>query len=153
MFKRLFVPTDGSKMSADNTDRAIRFAVEAGATITFFNVKPEFPMALYGEGALIDPTTPQQFADLAEQQSKSILSACVEKANAVGVNCDSRSATSGSIYHAIVAAADEANADLIFMASHGRRGLSSLLLGSETHKVLTHSTIPVLVFREPRSPK
>ena len=148
MFKHLFVPTDGSKMSADTTDRAINFAHETGASITFFNVKPEFPIALYGEGALIDPTTPQQFSDLAEQQSTNILAACVEKAKSAGVACDSRSTTSVSIYHAIVAAADEANADLIFMASHGRRGLSSLLLGSETHKVLTHSKIPVLVFRQ-----
>jgi nucleotide-binding universal stress UspA family protein len=149
MFKHLFVPTDGSKMSADTVDRAITFARESGAAITFFNVKPEFPVALYGEGALVDPTTPQQFAELAEQQSQSILSACLDKAKAAGITCDSLSQTSGSIHSAIVAAANEAKVDLIFMASHGRRGLSSLLLGSETHKVLTHSTIPVLVFRQP----
>jgi nucleotide-binding universal stress UspA family protein len=149
MFKHLFVPTDGSKMSSDAVDRAITFAREASAIITFFYVKPEFPIALYGEGALVDPSTPQQFTELAEQQANSLLSACVVKAKAADVSCDTRSQTHNSIHSAIVAGAKEANADLIFMASHGRRGLSSLLLGSETYRVLAHSTIPVLVYRQP----
>ncbi|MFY9328886.1 MAG: universal stress protein [Georgfuchsia sp.] len=150
MFKHILVPTDGSTMSTETADRAISFAREAGAKLTFFHVKPDFPIALYGEGALIDPTSPQQFAELADQQAKSILAECTDKARIAGVVCDTLSQTSGSIHGAIVAAANEVKADLIFMASHGRRGLSSLLLGSETHKVLTHSTIPVLVFRQPR---
>lgn len=150
MFKHLLVPTDGSPMSVDTCDRAVSFAQETGAAITFFHVKPDFPIAMYGEGALVDPTTPEQFAALAEEQSNIVLGACESKAKAAGVSCDSRSQTNSSVYNAIIAAANEAGADLIFMASHGRRGLSSLLLGSETQKVLTHSTIPVLVFRQPR---
>ncbi len=148
MFKHLLVPTDGSPMSVETTDKAITFARETGARISFLYVKPEFPIALYGEGALVDPSTPQQFAELAEQQSNTILSACAEKAKSAGVNCACSSQTNGSIYSAIVSAAKDVGADLIFMASHGRRGISSLLLGSETHKVLTHSAIPVLVFRQ-----
>jgi nucleotide-binding universal stress UspA family protein len=150
MFKHLFVPTDGSKMSVDTVDRAIRFAQETEAKITFFYAKPEFPIALYGEGALIDPTTPQQFAELAEQQAKSILSSSLDKAKLAGVICTAQSDTSTSIHSAIIAAANAVGADLIFMASHGRKGLSGFLLGSETNKVLTHSTIPVLVFRQPK---
>ncbi len=150
MFQHLLVPTDGSAMSAETVDRAVIFAREIAAKITFFYVQPEFPIALYGEGALVDPTTPQQFAELTNQQAATILSACIDKANAAGVSCDSHSRTNSSIHGAIVTAARETGADLIFMASHGRRGLSSLLLGSETHKVLTHSTIPVLVFRQPK---
>lgn len=150
MFKHLLVPTDGSKMSIDTVDRAIVFARETGARITFCYVKPEFPIALFGEGALIDPTTPQQFAELTEQQAKTILTASLDKANVAGVSCDSYSETSASVYSAIIAAANTVGADLIFMASHGRKGFSGLLLGSETHKVLTHSTVPVLVFREPK---
>src|SRR5437870_2374744 len=107
MFKHLFVPTDGSAMSADTAEKAIAFARETGAMITFFYVKPEFPIALYGEGALVDPATPQQFAELAEQQSKNILTACLEKAKAAGVNCNSGSQTNSSIYNAIVTAAKE----------------------------------------------
>lgn len=150
MFKHLLVPSDGSKMSSDTVDRAIAFAQETGAAITFFYVKPEFPIALYGEGALVDPTTPQQFSELVEQQAQSILGECLAKAKASGVNCDSCSQTNSSIHGAIIAAANKVGADLIFMASHGRRGLSNILLGSETYRVLTHSTIPVLVFRQPK---
>lgn len=149
MFKHLLVPTDGSAMSTNTVDRAITFAREAGAKITFFHVKPEFPIAMYGEGALVDPATPQQFEELADQQAKSILASCANKAKAAGITCDLLSQTGSSIHGAIVSAANEAGVDLIFMASHGRKGLSSLLLGSETQKVLTHSTIPVLIFRQP----
>ena len=149
MFKHILVPTDGSAMSNETVEKAIVFARENSARISFFYVKPEFPVALYGEGALVDPTTPQQFADLADQQAASILSACAEKAKAASIECSTMSQTSGSIHAAIVDASKRCGADLIFMASHGRRGLSSLLLGSETYRVLTHSTIPVLVFRKP----
>lgn len=149
MFKHLLVPTDGSTMSSATVDRAVSFARDAGAQISFFHVKPEFPFALYGEGALVDPSTPQQFEELANNQASNILDACKNKAKVAGVACDSFSQTSASVHGAIVAAANKIGADLIFMASHGRGGLSSLLLGSETHKVLEHSTIPVLIFRQP----
>ena len=64
-----------------------------------------------------------------------------------GVECQTASATSDAPYEAIIAAAEQSGCDLIFMASHGRRGISGFLLGSETNKVLTHSRIPVLVYR------
>ena len=105
MFKHLLVPTDGSGMSVDTTAKAITFARETGATISFFYVKPEFPMAMYGEGPLIDPSTPQQFMELVEKQANDILSACMDKARAAGVKCDASSQTNGSIYAAIVAEA------------------------------------------------
>ena len=149
MFKHLLVPTDGSQFSTATINKALTFARETGAKITFFFAKPDFPIALYGEGALVDPSTPAQFAELAEQQAAEILKSCVDLAKAAGVTCDTASRTSSSIYEAIISAANDSGADLIFMASHGRRGLSNLLLGSETHKVLTHSSIPVLVFRQP----
>jgi nucleotide-binding universal stress UspA family protein len=147
MFKHLFVPTDGSQLSQETVKRAIGFAREAGARITFFYVKPEYPVAFYGEGALIDPTTPEKFAKMAEQQAAEILGACKKFATAESVPCSALSRTSDIPYEAIIAAADKAECDLIFMASHGRRGFGGLLLGSETQKVLTHSKIPVLVYR------
>lgn len=147
MFKHILVPTDGSQLSSDTSKRAIAFAKETGAKVTFFFAKPDYPVAFYGEGALIDPTTPEKFAEMAEQQSKEILSAHEAEARAAGVTCAGISAVSDIPYEAIIAAAEQAGADLIFMASHGRRGISGLLLGSETQKVLTHSKIPVLVYR------
>ena len=147
MFKNILVPTDGSPLSTDTVKRAVTFAKETGAKLTFFFAKPDYPVAFYGEGALIDPTTPEKFAKMAEQQAQEVLSAANQLAQAEGVACELRSTTGDIPYEAIIDAAKKEGCDLIFMASHGRRGFSGLLLGSETQKVLTHSKIPVLVYR------
>lgn len=147
MFKHILVPVDGSQLSDNTADRAISFARENQAKITFLFVKPEYPLAFYGEGALIDPTTPERFAEMADEQAKDILDKAETKAQAQGVTVASLSLTNSAPWEGIIAAAAQAGVDLIFMASHGRRGISGLLLGSETQKVLTHSKIPVLVYR------
>lgn len=147
MFKHILVPTDGSELSAAAVNHAVNFAREAGARITFFHVKPDYPIAFYGEGALIDPSTPDKFAELAEAQSQTLLNSACALARDAGVSCDAHSRISDVVFTALIEAALQHDCDLIFMASHGRRGLSSLLLGSETQKVLTHSKIPVLVWR------
>ncbi len=147
MFKHLLVPTDGSNLSTDTVKRALQFAKEIAAQVTFFYAKPDYPVTLYGEGALIDPTTPQVFAEIADKQAREILGSCEALATEAGVPSTSTSSISDIPWEAIIAAADSTGCDLIFMASHGRRGLSGLLLGSETQRVLTHSKIPVLVFR------
>jgi nucleotide-binding universal stress UspA family protein len=147
MFKHLLVPTDGSELSDGAVERAVSFAREAGAKITFFTAKPDFPVSFYGEGALVDPMTPEKFAEMAEQHAREILNKAVRESLAAGVECHTVSVVSDTPYEAIIKAADDHGCDLIFMASHGRRGLTGLLLGSETQKVLTHSDIPVLVYR------
>jgi len=147
MFKHILVPTDGSELSTDTVKRAITFAREAGAKTTFYFAKPDYPVSFYGEGALIDPTTPDKFAEMASQQAAEILARCEAMARAEGVESASISSVCDVPYEGIIAAAEQAGADLIFMASHGRRGISGLLLGSETQKVLTHSKTPVLVYR------
>lgn len=147
MFKHILVPTDGSQLSSETVTRAISFASEAGARITFFYARPDYPVTFYGEGALIDPTTPEKFAEMAEAQAKEILSRCEQQAKVAQVDCTTLALTSDVPYEAIIEAADKSGCDLIFMASHGRRGFSGLLLGSETQKVLTHSKVPVLVYR------
>ncbi|MBP6708925.1 MAG: universal stress protein [Candidatus Accumulibacter sp.] len=147
MFKHILVPTDGSDLSKETARRAVSFAKEAGARITAFFAKPEYPVSYYGEGALIDPTTPEKFAELAEQQAQETLDFVAELCASAGVEVHKLSLTSDVPYQAIIDAATQAGCDLIFMASHGRRGFSALLLGSETNKVLTHSKIPVLVYR------
>lgn len=147
MFKHILVPTDGSPLSVDTVKRALAFAKEAGAKVTFFFARPDYPVAFYGEGALIDPTTPEKFAEMAEGQAQEILGRAEALAREAGVPCATVSNVSDVPYQAIIDAASDAGCDLIFMASHGRRGFTGLLLGSETQKVLTHSTIPVLVYR------
>lgn len=147
MFTHILVPTDGSQLSSDTVERAVSFAKEAGARVTFFYAKPDYPVAFYGEGALIDPTTPAKFAEMADAQAHEVLSACQKKAESAGVSSAVKSAVNDVPYEAIIDACASCGCDLIFMASHGRRGFSALLLGSETQKVLTHSKVPVLVYR------
>lgn len=147
MFKHILVPTDGSDLSTDTVRRALGFAREAGARVSFLFAKPDYPVAFYGEGALIDPTTPDKFAEMAEQQAREILGRCEDLAREAGVAANSIAVVSDIPYEAIIDTAASSGCDLIFMASHGRRGISGLLLGSETQKVLTHSKVPVLVYR------
>jgi len=148
MFKHILVPTDGSELSDKAVRQAIEFARETGARITFFFAKPDYPVTFYGEGALIDPTTPEKFAELTENQAREILGAAEKSAREAGLReCGTLATTHNVPYEAIIDAAGQCGCDLIFMASHGRRGLSGLLLGSETQKVLTHSKIPVLSYR------
>ncbi|MBL8473447.1 MAG: universal stress protein [Rhodocyclaceae bacterium] len=147
MFRHLLVPTDGSDLSTSTVERAVSFARETGANITFMFSKPEFPVAMFSEGILIDPVSPARFEEAAAAQAADILKKAVDAAATAGVAADSVAKTSDMPYEAIIAAAEEKGCDLIFMASHGRRGISAVLLGSETQKVLTHSKIPVLVYR------
>jgi len=147
MFKHILVPTDGSPLSESTVARAVSFAKDAGARITFFYAQPDFPMPIYGEGALIDPTTPEQFAKSAEEEARKILGKAKALADSEGVTADTDTIVNEVPYEAVIDAAKRHGCDLIFMASHGRRGIAGLLLGSETQKVLTHSNIPVLVYR------
>lgn len=147
MFKHILIPTDGSELSRATARRAVSFAKDAGARVTVFFAKPEYPIAYFGEGALIDPTTPEKFAEIAELQAKEYLTEVQQQCVEAGVECSMTSATSDIPYEAIIEAAEKSGCDLIFMASHGRRGISGFLLGSETNKVLTHSKVPVLVYR------
>ncbi|KON79965.1 universal stress protein [Azoarcus sp. PA01] len=147
MFKHILVPTDGSPLSEGTVARAVSFAKDAGARITFFYAQPDFPMPIYGEGALIDPTTPEQFAKSAEEEARKILGKAKAVADSEGVAADTDTIVNEVPYEAVIDAARRHGCDLIFMASHGRRGIAGLLLGSETQKVLTHSNIPVLVYR------
>ena len=147
MFKHILVPTDGSELSRATAKRAVSFASEAGARVTAFYAKPEYPIAYFGEGALIDPTTPEKFTEMADQQAAEYMAEVAAWCKESGVECHTMTTTSDVPYEAIIDAAEKSGCDLIFMASHGRRGISGFLLGSETNKVLTHSKVPVLVYR------
>lgn len=147
MFKHILVPTDGSELSQEAVRKAVTFAKENDARITVFYAKPTPPMAQYVEGIQIDAGTQEKFRQMAEEDAKRILGFAEGLCRDAGVPCAACSSTNDTPYEAIIKAATDNGCDLIFMASHGRRGISALLLGSETTKVLTHSKIPVLVFR------
>lgn len=147
MFKHILLPIDGSELSQMATRKAAEFASETKAAITILFVKPEFPISYYGDGAMMDPTPPDEFAKLTTSIAHRNLKAAEDICAAAGVTTTSVTATSDVPYEVIVQTAQDKSCDLIFMASHGRRGISGLLLGSETQKVLTHSKVPVLVYR------
>ncbi|MDR0578305.1 MAG: universal stress protein [Candidatus Accumulibacter sp.] len=149
MFRHILVPTDGSELSQNAARYAVSFAREVGAKITAFYAKPEYPVTYYGEGVLIDTTSPEKFEELAEIQAREILGFVAGLCQEAGVACDELSATSDVPHELIIETATKTACDLIFMASHGRHGFVNLLLGSETQKVLAYSKIPVLVYRSP----
>jgi nucleotide-binding universal stress UspA family protein len=149
MFKHILLPTDGSKLSNKAVKQAIGLASGLGARITAVNVITQNHLPLMDEGFLV-PELPvmQKRLDKAEADlAKKILDAVRKSAADAGVDSDAVAVTSNLPYEGIIKQAEKSRCDLIVMASHGRRGLQGLLLGSETIKVLTHSTIPVLVIR------
>ena len=147
MFKHLLVPTDGSDLSRLAAARAITFAAETGARITFFAALPQHPVSFHEGYGLTDAGTRERLIATAEQQGRAIVDPLVAEAAAAGVTAEAAATPCATVHDGIIAAAAHHGCDLIFMASHGRRGIGALLLGSETQKVLTHSKIPVLVHR------
>ena len=147
MFKHILVPTDGSTLSQDTVARAVSFASDADARITFFYAEPQAPAIYAGTGAISNPHIEQTMHERLDSAAKEVLDAAVQIAVDAGVAHQRCVLVSSKPFEAIIQAAEQNACDLIFMASHGRTGMSALLLGSETHKVLTHSKIPVLVYR------
>ena len=126
-----------------------RPAVCCCARITAFHAIEPYPLqgAYAAEASGVTELQPEVFAERSEEYAKRVLDAVTSAAAAAKVECATSYATSRSISQAIVEKAIKENCDLVVMASHGRRGLEGFLLGSETQKVLTHSSIPVLVYR------
>lgn len=153
MFRHLLVPTDGSELSDSTLRRAIRFAREVGARITVVHAREHLlaraDAGLYGETLVLDPAVADQFAGAEEAFTTWLLERAGALAEEAGVPCHTIVSDNPVIHEAILETAAAEGCDLIFMASHGRRGLVGLLLGSETQRVLAHSTLPVLVHRGP----
>ncbi len=146
-YSHLLVPVDGSDLSDQAVDKAVDLARALGARITFVHAEPGLPVALAGLGEQVDPRTLDMLVNVSRQQTREMLESACQSAALAGVSAESHSAMNPMPHQAIVETARAVGADLIVMASHGRRGLGALLLGSETQKVLTHSPIPVLVVR------
>ena len=148
MYKHILVPTDGTKLS----DKAIRSAVDlaaiVGAKLTGLHVLPPYNLAISGyEIAPVVVVSPAEYRKASAKAAKSALDKVEKAARAAGVTFASLSVTDEHPWEAIVRSATDRKCDLIVMASHGRRGISAVLLGSETQKVLTHSKLPVIVVR------
>jgi nucleotide-binding universal stress UspA family protein len=151
MYKHILVPTDGSDLSALAVKGAVGLAKALGAKITGLHVMPEFTVPSYGEFPVYGDWSEEEFIKETKQEADKLLDAVKAEAQRAGVAGEVVAVRAGQPFHSIVDVAQERGCDLIFMASHGRRGLSALLLGSEAQKVLTHSKIPVLVHRSDTS--
>jgi nucleotide-binding universal stress UspA family protein len=147
MYRNILVATDGSRLSAKAITHAIALARALGAKLTGFYASPDYPLPAYADGVMYEPVSPQEYAALCKKEADRILSAIGAKAKAAGIRFTAVQAIANAPWEAILAAARKQKCDAIVMASHGRRGVSALLLGSETQKVLTHSKLPVIVVR------
>lgn len=147
MFKHILLPTDGSKMSAKAVKRGIDLAKKSRGRVTALHVLPEFKLMVDDGITMISPALKKRFDDEGRMRAQKMLGEVARQARARGVRCAILCVTGDSPYQQIIAAARKKKCDLILMASHGRRGLSSILLGSETAKVLLHTKVPVLVVR------
>jgi nucleotide-binding universal stress UspA family protein len=144
MYRSILIPTDGTEVTAKAVTSAIALARALGASLSTITVKEPFPYSAISE---MQPIPPQEFYDAQERIALSRVKAVVDAATAAGLACQAFTVEAQHPWEAILDHAKAQACDLIVMASHGRRGVGALLLGSETQRVLVHSPIPVLVVR------
>ncbi len=146
MYRRILIPTDGSELCRNAAQKGIEFARESGAEVVAFHAIPATSYMLYTESGPSDLMV-EQFEKEARARGERLTREIAELAKKAGVPVTTLCLANDHPWEGIIEAANNKHCDLIFMASHGRKGLSALLLGSETQKVLTHTRIAVLVYR------
>ncbi|QNI71098.1 universal stress protein [Cyanobium sp. NS01] len=146
-FQHLLVATDGSELSQRALLQALALAKALGARLRILTVEGTLPVSLVGAGELVDTGAIEALMKAAQLQSQQILDTAAATAEQAGVSAEVVKRISAQPSMAILEEARSQACDLIVMASHGRRGLQGLLLGSETQRVLTQSSCPVLVVR------
>jgi nucleotide-binding universal stress UspA family protein len=147
MYKRILVATDGSTLSNKAIRSGIDLAAATGAELFALYVVPRYPLSYFEGGPNISNTeiarTENEWAD----RGQAVVDGVRDAAKVAGVKAKGLLARSDLVAESIVAAAKKHKCGLVVMASHGRKGLKRILLGSETQQVLTHSSVPVLVVR------
>ena len=146
MYKNILLPTDGSQLSEVAIDNGLQFARAIGAKVTGFYVVLERQPESFEDYSPIDVKTPDTM-EVGAQEARQYLAAIEAKAKAAGVPCETHSMRHTSPHQAIIQAARLRGCDLIIMASHGKKGITGELVGSETSRVITNCKIPVLVYR------
>lgn len=145
MFRNILIPTDGSDLAAKAVEQGVLVAKEIGAKVTAMTVTEPFHLLSVAPSQL--EYTPLEYKKHATAHAETVLGRVSVVAKSAGVACETLHVEHEQVYRAIIDAATARNCDLIVMASHGRRGVSAVVVGSETVKVLTHSHVPVLVYR------
>ena len=147
MFRNILVPTDGTELSHKAIKGAVQLARQQKARLTALHVVPPYESGMRDEASVLHYLSPQHYAERTRAVAQKHLAVVGKAAAAAGVSCELVQVSGRFPFEEILRSAQRKKCDLIYMASHGRRGIARLLLGSETSKVLAHSTIPVLVCR------
>jgi len=147
MYKKILVATDGSTLSKKAVSSAIELAALCGAELVAVKVVPRYPQSYFEGGLALQAAEVSRVEKQWAEDGQAVVDAVQQAALAQGVKAKAVTVKSDLVSDAIIAAARKHKCDLIVMASHGRRGIKRLLLGSETQLVLTHSHVPVLVLR------
>lgn len=147
MYEKILVATDGSKLSEMAVRSAVSLAALTGASLVAIKVVPRYPQSYFEGGLALQTAEVSRIEKQWADEGQAVVDAVKEMAELQGVKTRAVTTKSDIISEAIIAAAKKHKCDLIVMASHGRKGVKRLLLGSETQQVLTHSHIPVLILR------
>lgn len=145
MFRHILIPTDGSELAAQALDKGLALAAAIGASATVLIVTESFH--IFSTGAAQVGSSMATYEAESRAHADDVLGRARQRAEAAGVSVNTVHKRDDHPWQAIIDAAKDGGCDLIAMASHGRRGMAAVLLGSQTSKVLTHSDIPVLVYR------
>ena len=147
MYKHILIPTDGSEVAEKAVAAGIDFARESGARVTLFTAVPEYEPPSEADAYAGRLVSIADHARKSEELARGVLARASDQARAARLEFKTDYAESNRPWHAIIDAAERHGCDAIFMASHGRKGLAAAWHGSQTREVLTHSTLPTLVFR------
>jgi nucleotide-binding universal stress UspA family protein len=147
MYKHILIPTDGSATAEKAVKAGLHFAKWANAKVTVFTAAPEYVVPSAADVAARRVVSIEEYERRAMAQANRLLGRITRRARAAGVSVDAEAVLSNRPAEAMIAAAAKRRCDLIFIGSHGRKGLSALLHGSQTHEVLNRSRIPTLVYR------
>ena len=147
MYKRILIDTDGSPLSETAVETGLSLAGLTGASVIALKVVPRYPRSYFDGGLPVDAAEVKRIEKQWSDAAQELVNKVKLRGSNEGVSVKAVVAKSDLVAEAVIAAAKKHNCDLIVMASHGRKGLKRLLLGSETQHVLTHSHIPVLVLR------
>jgi nucleotide-binding universal stress UspA family protein len=147
MYKRILVATDGSTLSKKAVRNAIDLAAAVGADLVALYVVPRYPVSYFEGGVTISMEDVERTEKQWSEKGQAVVDAVQEAAQAEGIKAKAVVVRSDLVAESIISAVKKHKCDLVVMASHGRKGIKRVLLGSETQHVLTHSTVPVLVLR------
>jgi len=147
MYQKILVATDGSELSHKAVQHALNLADLTGAELVALKVVPRYPQTYFEGGVALEDEEIKRIEQVWQAEAVKAVNAVKAEGQKMSVKVRAATVKSDLVAEAIVAAAKKHKVDLIVMASHGRRGLKRLLLGSETQQVLTHSHTPVLVLR------